>query len=115
MMNKQIYKEIKKQIRFLEKIKEGQKVYVTEKREITKCYGHGDFEGTGKYRKFGYYKQANTPEIDEEIRRLYELIKPEEERKALIRKKKRYEKELAELEDRKAYLEKWLADFEETN
>ena len=103
MMNKEMYKEIKKQIRFLEKIKEGQKVYVTEKREITKCYGHGDFEGTGKYK------------IDEEIRRLYELIKPEEERKALIRKKKRYEKELAELEDRKAYLEKWLADFEETN
>ena len=41
------------------------------------------------------------------------VLTEEKKEKALEAKAKRYRKELKELNERKAYLEKWLADFEE--
>lgn len=90
--------------------------YEIEKCEQVRMDGHGMFVGTGVYVSKEIWKPdfEKIAEIKAEINRLAnlyrELYGAKEEEQARKAKIKRYEKELKELEERKAYLEKWLAE-----
>ena len=90
--------------------------YEIRPQEIVKAEGHGMFYGTGVYVSKEVWKPdfEKIAEIKAEINRLAnlyrELYGAKEEERARKAKIKRYEKELKELEERKAYLEKWLAE-----
>ena len=87
-----------------------------EKCEMVRVEGHGMIAGTGVYIDKKVWKPdlEKIAELKAEIDRLnklyYELYGAKEEERARKAKIKRYEKELKELEERKAYLEKWLAE-----
>ena len=118
------YQEIKKQIKMLEGLKVGAEKQVTGYRtkEVCTQIGQGDYVPTGRYEvvpEYTYVQPACNLKIDKEIERLmrlpeYQAGKAEEEEKKHARfiqqKAKRYRKELEELNERKAYLEKWLAE-----
>lgn len=117
------YNEIKKEIKKLEALKRTAVVYTEVTREIILTEGHGTFTNTGRYETVGEWRTDRTKveEINKEIAKLKDLEaykegKALEEAKEVIRAKKekarRYRKELKELENRKAYLEKWLAENE---
>lgn len=117
------YNEIKKEIEKLEALKKNAVVYTETTKEIVATEGHGIFVNTGRYEVVGEWKtdKNKVAEIEKEIAELknldtYKDGKTKEEAKEIERAKrakaKRYRKELAELENRKAYLEKWLAENE---
>ena len=118
------YNQIKREIRELEALKSNTTVQTGYTiREIGHTVGHGAFEGTGHYEiapTYGRDESANI-KIDKKIDALknlkaYKEGKAQEDAhkaaKAKEYKVKRYRKELAELEERKAYLERWLAENE---
>ena len=90
--------------------------YEIRPQEIVKTEGHGMFYGTGVYTeaKVWVADEAAIEAYRNEIKKLSALYKEKygakEEEQARKAKIKRYEKELKELEERKAYLEKWLAE-----
>jgi hypothetical protein len=113
-MNKTEYNATKKLINNL--YAEIQKAERTEVgytiREKARCEGHGIFVPTGEFHKvpvFGDKKRI--AELTEQIATLetdeYLAFEKAEKNKA---KERRYRKELEELNKRKAYLEKWLAE-----
>lgn len=118
------YQEIKKQIKMLEGLKVEAKKEVTGYRtnEIYTQIGFHDYMPTGRFEtvpEYTYVQPACNLKINKEIERLmrlpeYQAGKAEEEEKKHARfiqqKAKRYRKELEELNERKAYLEKWLAE-----
>ena len=90
--------------------------YEIKPQEIVKAEGYGMFYGTGVYADAAVWV-ADEEAIEayrNEIKKLSALYKEKygekEEERARKAKIKRYEKELKELEERKAYLEKWLAE-----
>lgn len=83
-----------------------------EMEEKFRCNGHGIFIPTGEFHKVPVYgDKKRIAELTEQIAALetdeYLAFDKAERNKA---KEKRYRKELAELNKRKAYLEKWLAE-----
>ena len=90
--------------------------YEVKPQEVTKVEGHGMFYGTGVYAEAKVWVADETAieAYRDEIKKLSALYKEKygekEEERARKAKIKRYEKELKELEERKAYLEKWLAE-----
>lgn len=90
--------------------------YEIQPQEVTKAEGHGMFYGTGVYADVAVWvpDEAAIEAYRDEIKKLSALYKEKygekEEERARKAKIKRYEKELKELEERKAYLEKWLAE-----
>lgn len=120
------YQEIKKQIKMLEGLRADAKKEITGYRadEIYTQVGFHDYMPTGKYEvvpEYTYVQPACNLKIDKEIERLmrlpeYQVGKAEEEEKRHARfikqKAKRYRNELAELNERKAYLESWLAEYD---
>ncbi len=84
----------------------------------TICEGHGTFRNTNEL-CVKYFRAENPSltgkdraKIEKTIKTLEDSIKEEKERRANVAKAKRYKKELEELNNRKAYLEKWLAEYE---
>ena len=117
------YKQIKREIRELEALKENGTVQTGYTlKEIARTVGHGEYEGTGRYELVPTYGAANVnTKIEKRINALknlkaYKEGKAIEDTKAEAKKReakaKRYRKELAELKARKAYLEAWLAENE---
>lgn len=90
--------------------------YEIKPQEIVQAEGHGMFYGTGVYAetKVWVRDEKAIEAYRNEIKKLSALYKEKygekEEERARKAKIKRYEKELKELEERKAYLEKWLAE-----
>ena len=90
--------------------------YEIRPQEIVKAEGHGMFYGTGVYAeaKIWIPDDAAIEAYRNEIKKLSALYEEKygekEEERARKAKIKRYEKELKELEERKAYLEKWLTE-----
>ena len=90
--------------------------YEIRPQEIVKAEGHGMFYGTGVYADEPVWvaDEEAIKTYRDEIKKLSALYKEKygtkEEEQARKAKIKRYEKELKELEERKAYLEKWLAE-----
>ena len=90
--------------------------YEVKSQEVVKAEGHGMFYGTGVYAetKVWVRDEEAIEAYRNEIKKLSALYEEKygakEEERARKAKIKRYEKELKELEERKAYLEKWLAE-----
>ena len=117
------YKQIKREIRELEALKENGTIQTGYAlKEVVRTAGHGEYEGTGRYELVPTYGAANVnTKIEKRIDALknlkaYKEGKAIEDAKAEAKKReakaKRYKKELAELNERRAYLEKWLAEYE---
>ena len=90
--------------------------YAIRPQEIVKAEGHGMFYGTGVYADAAVWvaDEAAIEAYRDEIKKLSALYKEKygekEEERARKAKIKRYEKEMKELEERKAYLEKCHAE-----
>ena len=113
-MNKTEYNATKKLINDLyAEIQKAERTEVGYKiEEAVRCDGHGIFVPTGEFHKVPVYgDKKRIAELTEQIATLetdeYLAFEKAERNKA---KEKRYRKELAELNKRKAYLEKWLAE-----
>ena len=113
MTYNQTVKEINRLKKLLNMRTETEMAYVAPK---TICEGHGVFRDTGetcvKYKTIGTMVITGEmrAELQKTIDTLEASIKEEKERRAKEAKAKRYKKELEELNQRKAYLEKWLME-----
>ena len=120
MMDKKTYNQIHKEIDRLA-YERDHKAVITKRELVEKVetVGFHEFRGTGEYvyKDVAYPDEKRIKEINERIAFLKTLTKDEDERRAKIeaekakeRKRKRYIKELAELKDRQAYIERWLEE-----
>ena len=116
MTYNQTVKKINELKKLLNAKAETEIAYVAPK---TICEGHGIFRDTNevclKYKTVGttIITGKNRVELQKMIDALEDSIKDEKERRAKEAKAKRYKKELEEINQRKAYLEKWLAENQE--
>ena len=113
MTYNQTVKEIARLKKLLNTRVETEMAYIAPK---TICEGHGVFRDTGetcvKYKTVG--TMVITGKMRTELQKTIDIleasIKEEKEKRAKEAKAKRYKKELEELNQRKAYLEKWFAE-----
>lgn len=114
MMDKKTYNRINKEIDRLWKEEKKARYGITkiELVEKTETVGFHEFKGTGiyEYKEVRYPDEKRIEELKKQREALLEITKEERERRAKEAKRKRYIKELAELKDRQAYIEKWLEE-----
>lgn len=120
------YNQIKKEINRLYKVIEENKgsytytlKYINEDQAMAYSYAEksGNVQaGWHKVRNEGLFQteeqKRTTEEAEKQIAILQKEIEEEENRRYITAKIKRYKKELEELNIRKTYLEKWLAENE---
>lgn len=106
------YNQTVKEIKRLYELKNQAYDEVTFIQQKNVCEGHGMFRPTEVLHKVTERvpRTAEQDAIQKQIDALEATIYDEKERRFIKAKRKRYEKELAELKDRMAYLEKWLAE-----
>lgn len=107
------YNETKREINRL--WKEYKNAYTFEQRyeRANVCYGHGDFRPTDRmewktYKVDDVEKQA---ELKKQIDALYKTIEAEDEKRKIIAKVKRYEKQVEELKKELEYKENFIKKY----
>ena len=106
------YNQTVKEIKRLYELKEQAYDEVTFIQQKNICEGHGMFRPAGPLYKVTERvpRTAEQDAIQKQIDALEATIYDEKERRYIKAKRKRYEKELVELKNRMAHIEKWLAE-----